>query len=329
MILGIDVSHWDGIVNFQKAIDAGVKFVIIKAMDGKVETRYFRDNYAGARNAGLIVGAYQWLYPSSKISAGGQAREFINLLKGYPVDIVPVIDFEWTNWGGAPANPTESDLNGYCVPFEAEYGTKPMIYTSAGYWNQYGNVMNQAWKEYPLWVANYGVSYPMIPRPWDRFNFWQFSASGDAQLYGIDPNVKRAVDLDYWNGTYDELVNWCNYVPETGENNMYKYSATIVAGKEFINIRASNTIASADLGDLVNGDVARGDELVDSANGDQWLHIKETNKLGLIDGWIAVKVAGATYSVVTVNTPPEAVETITFNVTTSSGKTGTATIELK
>ncbi len=91
--LGIDVSHWSGIVDFDKARDAGIKFAIIKYMDGILPADYAEINYAGAVHAGLLVGSYQWL--RSEYSEGRQAtRVRRHAHATCRTDIVPAVDYE-------------------------------------------------------------------------------------------------------------------------------------------------------------------------------------------------------------------------------------------
>ena len=208
--LGIDVSHWTGIVDWNKAKQAGVKFAIIKAMDGTVPTRYFPENYAGAKSAGILVSAYTWLYKSNVISVGRQARAYYDFLKNYPCDIVPTVDFEWT----ASGNPNYNDLYGFVTPFEDLYGKKPMIYTAKSYWQEYGST-NNYWSNYPLWIAQYKVSKPDFILPWgNNWKIWQFSDRGRGSDFGFPPNGEKMADLNYFNGSVQDLYDWVGLVIE-------------------------------------------------------------------------------------------------------------------
>jgi lysozyme len=61
-------------------------------------------------------------------------------------------------------------------------------------------------KNYPLFIANYGVDQPNVPNPWDKWDFWQYSESG--RVPGINGNV----DMDLFNGTADDLTKYQNSV---------------------------------------------------------------------------------------------------------------------
>jgi GH25 family lysozyme M1 (1,4-beta-N-acetylmuramidase) len=203
-----DISHFTGVVNMD-VMATNTDAVIIKCLDGTAQSRYFVENYTGAKAKGIKVSAYQWLYPGNKISIRKQAQTLTDLLEQYPVDFGPFIDFEWTNYGGNPANPGASDLYGMLEYFNEMNDYYPGIYTAKGYWDQYGNT-EPYWKDKILWVANYGVSSPAVPSPWTSWTLWQYTPSGPAQKYGVDPDFQKAIDLNRFNGTREEYLEFIN-----------------------------------------------------------------------------------------------------------------------
>ena len=248
-VLGLSTSHWTGRVDWAKAKANGIQFAIIKACHGKnTNIAWFRENYQGARDAGVLVGAYAWLTkPTFMTSAGGQARAFAALLRNYPTDLPPVVDFEKngkTNRYDPKVNPTASDLWGWVKPFEDTTGVKPMIYTSPGYWGEYGSI-SQTWADYPLWQAEYNPQTVKI-KPWGKWDIWQFSEQGRGEDYGVPRDGEIACELNYWRGSLDELYAFCGKVPpappvppepmhvtvEIGADNLFVYpdakSVTIV-----------------------------------------------------------------------------------------------------
>ena len=72
-----------------------------------------------------------------------------------------------------------------------------MIYTGKSFWNQY---MNDQFGSYPLWIAEYGVAQPILPKGWDAWTFWQSSQTGS--VAGVAGNV----DLDCFAGSYQDLL---------------------------------------------------------------------------------------------------------------------------
>lgn len=205
-VLIIDTSHWTGLVNFDIAKSNGVKGVIIKAMDGIIPTKWFIENYAGAKKAGLLVGAYTWLYKSSILSAGRQARAFTDLIKQYPCDLPDTVDFEKHPSGNSVLHPDINDLYGFVIPYEDITGKKPMIYSGPYFWKSNGSP-NSFWNKYDLWIANYGVANPMSVAPWNNnYKLWQFSDRIDGAKYGS--TGEKMLDGNYFNGTIEELYTW-------------------------------------------------------------------------------------------------------------------------
>jgi GH25 family lysozyme M1 (1,4-beta-N-acetylmuramidase) len=205
-VLGIDTSHWTGIVDWAAAREGGIRFAIVKFMDGKVRTACAEPNYRGAVDAGMLVGSYLWLRHPDEASPGGQAREYAMMLRDHPVHIPPAIDFEWSP-RGRRFNCGVADLYGCVAPFIDAHQRLPMIYTAPGYWDQYGS-RSAYWGSLALWQAQYAVS-PQRLVPWATWTFWQFTETGEGARYGVPADGERAVDLDYWRGTLPELRAWC------------------------------------------------------------------------------------------------------------------------
>lgn len=204
---GLDVSRYDwenqpgGVLDYEAIKAAGIVFIVIKAMDGTAESKGFRENYAAAMAAGLVVLCYQFIY--SFLSANTQANAFAALMKQFPPHLPPVVDFE--RYG--ESIPDSGQLGGYMTTFEANYGEYPIIYTSPGYWGSYGST-KPFFALSRLWVAHWGAISPSVPAPWTDWFLWQFSATGDPAQYGYDmtvPGAKKAVDENWFNGTEEEL----------------------------------------------------------------------------------------------------------------------------
>ena len=208
-VFGLDTSHWTGIVDWKKAKSSGVIFMIAKAMDGSARIKYFKENYLGAKSAGIFTGMYSWLYDSSVIDISTQASSFAKMYSEFDTDIPPVIDFEWSK----PVNPDYKDLKEYLRIFENISGVTPMIYTAPAYWNAYGT-QEQFWKKYPLWIANYGVNQPTQIHPWGSdYKIWQWSDSYPSTDFGYPINGEKECDINYFNGNIGEFRQWVNATP--------------------------------------------------------------------------------------------------------------------
>ncbi|WP_430513692.1 glycoside hydrolase family 25 protein [Pannonibacter phragmitetus] len=188
-VKGIDVSHYQGTVNWADVAASGAAFTFIKATQG---TSYvdpmFQTNWRGAKAAGLKCGAYLFFEPN--VSFLDQAELFIHQLKtaGYDrtADLLPAIDCEVAS--GVTNSEFSYALSQLLNILEIYLRVKPLIYTSPGFWSSVGNPDFSA---YPLWVAEYTTApAPTLPPDWTSYAFWQYSQSGTVS------GISGAVDLD-------------------------------------------------------------------------------------------------------------------------------------
>ena len=242
-VLGCDVSHWQGDIKFEKMREAGAQFVILKASQANWTDRRFVENYRAARQAGLLVGMYHYLDWS--MPAAQQARYFAKLVTDYPPDIEPVVDFEERK--NAPNRlAAVSALNIFVQTIEDLTGRVSMIYTSPGYWREYGD-SGESWKKYPLWIAHYNVEKPIVPRPWSNWLFWQYTDRGDGKRYGVS---SAQIDLNWFNGTIDELRERYKSNDEVAaQSNSVRLQVVVPV----LNIRQGPAVSFARIGDLRQG----------------------------------------------------------------------------
>lgn len=198
-VYGVDVSVYQGSVNWRSVRAAGKQFVYIRYSDGTgYLDPYFSSNWRNAKAAGLTVGAYQFFRASQ--NATTQADLVINAvssLGGIGQPNLPIaIDVE-TNDGQSNATVINA-VNTWLSRVQSRTGRyRPMLYTSPGFWSGLGS-------PYPnplpyLWVANWGVSCPALPYPWGRLRFWQYSDTGSVA------GISGAVDTDLYNGSLAEM----------------------------------------------------------------------------------------------------------------------------
>ena len=210
MIPGIDVSHWQDDkstpqkMNFKKAVAAGAWFVFIKVSERGAIDKDFEFNWAAAKDAGLLRGGYHFL--RWNLSGLTQARIFCDIMKEDPGELPPIADFEAPRYGNF--YPSNSLLDQFLVEVESITNRKPMIYTSPGYWNTNGKIKGTSkfdarWLYYPLWIAHYtSAPKPPVPKPWDDWLFWQYSAKGNGPKYGAE---SKSIDLNWFNGDQADL----------------------------------------------------------------------------------------------------------------------------
>lgn len=185
---GIDVSHWQGTIDWNAVAADGVEFAFVKASEGGDYTDpRFAANWAGARRAGVIRGAYHFFRPQTDAMA--QAAHFLRTVPFAPGDLPPVLDVEVTD--GRSMDAVAAGVRTWLQEVERATGRRPVIYTRASFWTAQ---MGGAFGGYPLWVAHYGVASPGIPAGWGGWTFWQHSDAGRVD------GISGGVDLNWFNG---------------------------------------------------------------------------------------------------------------------------------
>lgn len=198
---GIDVSYYQGTVNWAAVRAAGMRFAIVRVSSGDtVADTKFAENWAGAKQAGLVRGAYQYFKPNQNVLS--QANKMIAAIGTYQRgDLPPVIDVE-DSGGLAPAQ-VAAAVRTWVDRVKGALGVDPMIYTGAYYWrDQIGSPTGYA--NHPLWVANYRVTCPDIPAPWQKWAIWQYSDEGRVN------GITGPVDMNKFNGTPEQLIAFAN-----------------------------------------------------------------------------------------------------------------------
>ena len=192
--IGIDISKWQGDVDFYALKEAGVEFVIIRVGSSKgigkerfVDSK-FEQNITRANEAGIPVGIYYYSYANSSKSAIADAKWILKQIKGYQVDLP--IAFDWENW----ANYNEYHLSFYKLTKMAEdyldvfrdAGYDGMLYSSKTY-------LENIWLKtnYDKWLAHYvdNTTYE------GDYSFWQLCDNGSVD--GINGDVD--IDIRYLN----------------------------------------------------------------------------------------------------------------------------------
>ncbi|MEW6223421.1 MAG: GH25 family lysozyme [Chloroflexota bacterium] len=202
-IEGIDVSHWQGPIDWPTVADTGRKFAFLKASDDTdfVDSTYAR-NYQQAKAAGLVVGGYHFARPDAVPgSAIAEADHFADTLILASGDLRPVLDLEQT--GGLPAAELQAWVRAFLDQVYLRTGLRATIYVSPAFWsNKMGNSGWFAANGYDtLWIAHWttGVA-PTVPASnWagEGWTFWQYTSDGAV------PGIQGRVDLDRYR--WDDL----------------------------------------------------------------------------------------------------------------------------
>ena len=195
-LLGIDVSTYQGDVDWATVASQGVFYGFAKATEGASSSDdKFARNWAGMRSLGIVRGAYHFFRPGKDATV--QANNFLKTVQSIEAfDLPAVLDLEIDD--GLSASAVIDRALQWMSIIEAKTGRKPIVYTFPVFWeDKLGNPTQLA--NYPLWVANFGSGAPYFPSAWRTWSFHQYSESGT--LRGIDGNV----DLNNFNGDLDGL----------------------------------------------------------------------------------------------------------------------------
>jgi lysozyme len=200
---GIDVSTYQGRVNWARVGSTSVRFAILRSSLGNhyVDERYAK-NLVGARRNGIVVGAYHFAKPGpGRWDARREADHFLRVARNAPGDLLPVLDIESS--GGMTRQQLRAWATTWLGRVEHLTGLKAMIYSGNFFWRTHmGNTSYFAKRGHPLWLAHWYVASPEVPgRLWARrgWTVWQRSASGRvAGIEGdVDRNVFRGTDLGH------------------------------------------------------------------------------------------------------------------------------------
>jgi GH25 family lysozyme M1 (1,4-beta-N-acetylmuramidase) len=208
---GIDVSKWQGTMNWPLTVNRGVKFTFIRAFNGIARDDRVEQNAAGAKAAGLPFGLYTYFRPG--VDATQQANVLVAEHRRLGATLLPVVDVETAD-GLAPAEVAKR-VRKMVDTVAAAIGRKPVIYTAAWFWNP--QVRDGSFGDCLLWASRYpsssqppadpalwaewalAKSQPVPPVGWSRWDIWQFSADGNgrgayygAQSSSLDLNVCSA-----------------------------------------------------------------------------------------------------------------------------------------
>jgi GH25 family lysozyme M1 (1,4-beta-N-acetylmuramidase) len=197
---GVDVSRWQGAIDFTAVAASGKRFVLAKATEGIgfLDPTYATNRY-GASGAGLAVAAYHYARPDlNPFNPIGEADWFVDNLGLVPGMLAPALDLEEAGTVGTAD--LQAWVGAWLGRVYARTGVRPMIYTSPAFWRKYlGDTTIFADQGYAaLWLAHWGVAGPTVPaNNWSNrgWTYWQYDNCGHV------PGIGGCVDLDRYNGT--------------------------------------------------------------------------------------------------------------------------------
>jgi lysozyme len=198
-VSGIDVSRWQGNVDWNYWWGQGKRFAYVKATEGTTyRNPYFAQQYNGSYNVGMIRGAYHFALPN--VSSGAtQANYFASNGGGWSRDgktLPGVVDLEYNPYGSTCYGKSKASMAAWVRDFSNTYrartGRDVVIYTSTTWWSQCVGSAQAFASTNPLWVARYNSFVGTLPYNWGVWTFWQYTDS--------------PLDQNYFNGAYDRLL---------------------------------------------------------------------------------------------------------------------------
>lgn len=187
--MGIDVSKWNGNIDWAAVKNSGVNFVIIRcgyrgSSEGAlIEDQKFRSNIKGATNAGLKVGVYFFTQAVNEVEAVEEASMVINLVKDYNLSYPIYLDVEGSNGRGDRISVSQrtANIKAFCGTI-SNAGYRAGVYANKTWFTSMINTSQIT--NYKIWLAQYAqaVTYNA-----SRYDMWQYTSKG--RVTGISGNV--------------------------------------------------------------------------------------------------------------------------------------------
>lgn len=189
---GIDVSAYQGRINWPLVADHRVRFAFIKATEGvTLRDNRFQRNWRGARAAGIYCGAYHYFQPN--YDATQQANLFTRTVPLAPGDLPPVLDVEHAEFHDVAQ--MRRGVAIWLRLVERHYGVRPILYSNYSFYKRH---LAGHFDKYPLWLAHYEVAQPTLPR--EKWIIWQHS--DEAYV----PGIRGTVDFNVFQGNFQRLL---------------------------------------------------------------------------------------------------------------------------
>ena len=195
---GIDVSKWQGTINWEKVKDSGINFSIIREGYGRKNPnqidKKFKENINGAKSVGIYTGVYHYSYAESVSDAINEANFCLENIQDYKLEYPVVFDIE----DEVLLKLTNRQRTDICISFcetIENAGYYAMIYANPNWLKNY-LYSNELLNRFDLWLAHWNVN-----KPYYSCGIWQYSDTGN--IDGISGNV----DLDISYKNYYEIIS--------------------------------------------------------------------------------------------------------------------------
>lgn len=201
-VQGVDVSHYQGDIDWENLAGQDIDFAYIKATEGSRHVdEKFQENWTAAGQTELWLGAYHFF--SFDSDAKSQAALFMDTVGDLSGKLAPVVDVEY--YGDKRTHlPDRGQVVGQLREFleilEGQYGVKPVIYTTRPV---YGRYIKKEFDQYPLWIRN--VYFPPDLEMGGRWEFWQYSDTAVMDGYSGD---EKYIDRNVFLGGREKIEDF-------------------------------------------------------------------------------------------------------------------------
>jgi GH25 family lysozyme M1 (1,4-beta-N-acetylmuramidase) len=207
---GLDVSSWQGNVDWPAVALSGARFAFVKATEGTTYVNpYFTQQYGGAYGAGLVRGAYHFALPD-RSTGSAQAQWFATHGGAWSADnqtLPGALDIEYNPYGatcyGLGQNAMVAWLTSFVRQYQALTGRWPIVYSTTNWWQTCTGNYAGFGATVPLWIACWCQSVGQLPAGWSNYAFWQWT----------NQQVDFPGDQDVFNGSQADLVALANAGP--------------------------------------------------------------------------------------------------------------------
>lgn len=217
---GIDVSKWNGNINWYKVKSAGINFAIVREGYGKRDPRQvdkkFKDNINGAKSVGIHTSVYHYSYADSVEDAINEARFCLENIEGMKLEYPVIIDVEDKEQLKLNNRQRTDIVKAFCNEIE-KHGYYTMFYCNLNWLNNY-LYKDELLPKYDLWLAEWNVDKPSC-----SCGIWQYSSTG--KIDGIDGNVDLNISYkDYCSIVKSKGLNGFNKSDNSPNINYFTYT---------------------------------------------------------------------------------------------------------
>ncbi len=249
MFKGIDISKWNGNINWEKVKNAGISFAIIREGYGKKDPKQidkqFKNNINGAKSVGIHTGVYHYSYADSVDDAINEAQFCLENVQGLKLEYPIVFDIEDKEQLKLNTRQRTDIVKAFCSEIEKN-GYYAMFYCNANWLRNY-LYKDELLSKYDLWLAQWDVDIPYV-----SCGIWQKSDKGC--IDGINGNV----DLDVSYKNYPEIMqsrglngfskstasNYFNYTVKKGDTLWAIAQRYLGSGYKYKEIKDLNALNS-------------------------------------------------------------------------------------